>query len=649
MEDFLIGDLLKLRLHDFDHEIEELCIRAIREAKIESQLRLIVAEWSDTPFRFHNYNSRGNILLLPEEMSSLMARLEDSQVSLETMRSETEGSSALSPSMNSSVGLSDEISLWLARMSSVGEVIEDWLSLQEEWCRLEPIFSQLLDQPRHLHETRQNQQQQQQQQQASLLLPTTIDREDIKRFHQAEKKFLGLIHSASQARSMVQFCTEKTSSSTIDHCRSQFNVCHAALFSWLQGERKMYPRTYFLSDDQLLQLLSQGALPKAPSLIDNSTIESWESAVRNHISALSGLFYSLLGNVKQILLHADVEKIAIGEGRQLPHLVISGVVTTEGESIVFRSPLIYRDSSAVLLKDLLCNVRTATEEEIMRQAVEVCSEFLTLQVSTNVFTHIKMAVETFSQPDATGTAAVIRRGTLSSPIASPQVMTPSAQNKRSSGSRPSQEIPEGMTHSLPLQGRRVSRAPSQFGLPFLSLGEGESLESALADPKIGKRMDWSLAAATASVANDECQNRLVDLLKRFISQVLPLGLRSMFTSDVEEAIHVVGRSNAIRIAWNGLSKKLTSLLMHLILIRKSGGKGRRPTNKKGAADNAVNMLNSVDTYKLESAIFFVVCLLFIDSSVFLSRITILFALLVLFLYFLFFFWLIKLTNAAFPI
>ena len=128
--------------------------------------------------------------------------------------------------------LKDEAASWAAKLLSVSEVIEQWLSVQNHWVHLESVFS----------------------------LPTTKKDlpQEAKRFASIDKTWTKLMKKSYEVKNVIQCCHggEPPKTTTLSHLSEQLEYCQRSLTHYLDEKRKLFPRFYYVSDTVLLAILS---------------------------------------------------------------------------------------------------------------------------------------------------------------------------------------------------------------------------------------------------------------------------------------------------------------------------------------------------------------------------------------------------------
>ncbi|KAI8999183.1 dynein heavy chain and region D6 of dynein motor-domain-containing protein [Gaertneriomyces semiglobifer] len=219
-----LNDLLKLNLENQLDSINNISAGAAKEYEIEKALDRMDFEWSKIPLVLLQYKESGTSLVkIPDEVVRL---LDDHLVLTQTLEFQKENAA-----------FKDRILLWAAKLRLVQEVVDIWLAVQRNWLYLEPIFS-------------------------SDDIVTQLPAES-KRFTTMDRTWRRIITSAKQAGNLADFCADSKLLDTLKECHKILEVVQKGLSRYLESKRKVFPRFNFLSDDELLQILSQSKDPLA--------------------------------------------------------------------------------------------------------------------------------------------------------------------------------------------------------------------------------------------------------------------------------------------------------------------------------------------------------------------------------------------------
>lgn len=122
----LSEDVLKLQdlleggaILKHQEEVDDVTNGAVKEEQIEKKLVTIGDDWTDLTLSFQDYRKRGPVVLKPSDTAEVIEKLEDSQMTLASMATN-----------RYSAAFREDVSSWQNKLSTVSEVIEQWLVVQ---------------------------------------------------------------------------------------------------------------------------------------------------------------------------------------------------------------------------------------------------------------------------------------------------------------------------------------------------------------------------------------------------------------------------------------------------------------------------------------------------------------------------------------
>ena len=125
---------------------------------------------------------------------------------------------------------------WSGKLRAIDGALGVWTKVQANWCRLEPIFMQSAD--------------------IRSQLP-----EDSKRFEQMDAAWKELMMDASNSSLIVEICCAEGREAALQAISEGIDTCEKALNEYLEQKKKAFPRFYFVANQALLDILSNGAKP----------------------------------------------------------------------------------------------------------------------------------------------------------------------------------------------------------------------------------------------------------------------------------------------------------------------------------------------------------------------------------------------------
>uniref|UniRef100_A0A670JPV6 Dynein axonemal heavy chain 9 n=1 Tax=Podarcis muralis TaxID=64176 RepID=A0A670JPV6_PODMU len=222
--DTTLADLLKLNLHNFEDEVRSIVDKAVKEMSMEKVVKELKTTWASMEFQYEPH-PRTNVPLLKSD-EELIETLEDNQVQLQNLMTSKYIAFFL-----------EEVSFWQRKLSTADSVISIWFEVQRTWSHLESIFIGSED--------------------IRAQLP-----EDSKRFEGIDVDFKELAYDAERTPNVVEATNKPGLYEQLEDIQSRLSLCEKALAEYLDTKRLAFPRFYFISSADLLDILSNGTNPQ---------------------------------------------------------------------------------------------------------------------------------------------------------------------------------------------------------------------------------------------------------------------------------------------------------------------------------------------------------------------------------------------------
>eukprot|EP00796_Vickermania_ingenoplastis_P008995 gene8995-6317_t len=212
-------------LSGHEEAITEIVSNAVGVFELEQHISKIEKYWDECVFEVSPYAGRANAFVL-DGADELLEELEEQQVVVQT---------CLASKFLASV--QSEVEDWEKKLAMIRSVIMEWVNVQKAWMYLEFIFSSD-DIKRQLPDE-------------SLL------------FSSADRFFSTLMKRCAADPHVAPLCLEGDALKKLEKCTYQLDCIQKKLDEYLETKRVAFPRFYFLSNDELLSILSDSRNPLA--------------------------------------------------------------------------------------------------------------------------------------------------------------------------------------------------------------------------------------------------------------------------------------------------------------------------------------------------------------------------------------------------
>jgi dynein heavy chain len=219
-----LQSILGIGLEEIAVAVDEIADQAVKELKMEKSLAALAEQWSVVEF-FAEESWEGSGVYMLNIKEDDMEMLENDQLTVQGMM----GSRFLST-------FEKEVTTWQKELAAVDEVMQLLGEVQRLWSYLEPLFIRSAE--------------------VQAELP-----EDAKRFVGIDKDVRQSLKDAHATKLIKQACNKPGLFDLLEDAEGRLNLCKRSLMDFLAAKRTQFPRFYFMSEADLLDVLSNGSTP----------------------------------------------------------------------------------------------------------------------------------------------------------------------------------------------------------------------------------------------------------------------------------------------------------------------------------------------------------------------------------------------------
>ncbi|KAL0050690.1 hypothetical protein WJX82_005287 [Trebouxia sp. C0006] len=215
---FSVSRALQLQLPKQLAILEEVSEYASREYSLERALDKMQGDWTGVAFDTLEWRATGTYIL--RGLDDIQTLLDDQIVKTQGMRA----SPYIGP-------FEERVRLWEAKLNLTQEIMDEWLKCQQGWLYLEPIFGSedILQQ-----------------------MPN-----EGRKFRAVDATWRRIMAAVRKAPEVLLMCSDDELLKNLIEANKFLEQVQKGLNDYLETKRLAFPRFYFLSNDELLEILSE--------------------------------------------------------------------------------------------------------------------------------------------------------------------------------------------------------------------------------------------------------------------------------------------------------------------------------------------------------------------------------------------------------
>ncbi|TMW60250.1 hypothetical protein Poli38472_000292 [Pythium oligandrum] len=348
-----VGQLVAMQLGPFANHVHRIATDATQERSLKEQLEKIIGVWEIMEFDVRPYKDYKDYSILVG-VEIIFSHLEESLVSLTTLLS----SKYLAP-------IKDLATMWQRRLALFQETTDSWIECQRKWMHLESIFLAPDIQKQLPHET---------------MVFTTVNQywKDLMRKTRDIRNcmkvcgavpqntlgtlggLLGTVQMGPANPSLTAGGGSSTTSNahsgqlslleTLNRHNASLEKIEKSLEDYLETKRGFFPRFYFISNDELLEMLAHA---KEPQSVQRHLCKCFDALIKLDIS-----------DEGPPATQPSVPGMAVAtSGTSSTHDILA-MISPEGERVAFSRNLKARGNVEDWLNAVLSNMRVTLQRHM---------------------------------------------------------------------------------------------------------------------------------------------------------------------------------------------------------------------------------------------------------------------------------------------
>ncbi|XP_038570255.1 dynein heavy chain 6, axonemal isoform X1 [Micropterus salmoides] len=319
VEELTVAVLEEINIFSYGMETHKVSGQASGEASVENIVAKVENVWKTTEFTLLSHGDSKDVFILGGT-DEIQVLLDDSIINISTVAS----SRYVAP-------IKRRVDKLLSQLTLFNQTLDEWLTCQRNWLYLESIF-----------------------------LAPDIKRQlpaESKMFLKVDKSWKEIMAKVNKMPSALKAATQPDLLETFQHNNALLDEIQKCLEAYLESKRVIFPRFYFLSNDELLKILAQTRNPQAV-----------QPHLRKCFDAVTRLEFALLPEQSS---GATGTALDAGEQEMVYSKDILNMVSPEGEKVGLTKGLKAQGN----VEDWLCKVEEAMFSSLRRLSKAAIADY----------------------------------------------------------------------------------------------------------------------------------------------------------------------------------------------------------------------------------------------------------------------------------
>ena len=291
IDNITLDDLVAMEVYKFSEDIDAIVLAASRELGVEKDIQAIKDFWASKEFVTGRYAPRKNEsrCAVLSDTSDIQEAVDDNILKIQSIAN-----------VKWVAPFIDDVKIWEKKLAMINDVIAVWVGVQVKWQYLESIFKGSEDIVNQLPK-------------------------EANKFNELDKKWIRIMSETVAAPNVDLCCNVPDRLTELRYIEEKLDECQKDLSNYLETKRCLFPRFYFISDDELLSILAS----------------SGARSVQDHM-------LKMFDNCAQLVFKGASETVEGVDSQEGERLDFDTAINTEGRPVEMWLSMVLNESKSTL-------------------------------------------------------------------------------------------------------------------------------------------------------------------------------------------------------------------------------------------------------------------------------------------------------------